>query len=255
MPRTTKRKKYTKRSTKHSRSTKSRGLSRYKKPIRKFGKSINTNQVTTTYQRGYLPFGQRYMCRLPYANNSQVITALGDGTAAAYNFRINSMHDPDQTGVGHQPYQWDQINPMYGRYIIYGCKYVVSFTNPTADGIFVGIGARRELDANHDLQNQSISAIREMKLTTLSAMNNTGRQIKRFSGWIGIHQLFGKTKAQLYNDFNFGSAIETNPVNIAQLQVFVVDPSGLAASVQFTLKLTFYAQLSDYKTPAQSTIA
>ena len=37
-------------------------------------------------------------------------------------FKINDLYDPDQTGVGHQPYYFDQISNLWARYTVYGCK-------------------------------------------------------------------------------------------------------------------------------------
>lgn len=40
----------------------------------------------------------------------------GTGLVSVYNFRANSAFDPNETEIGHQPYNWDQLSPFYKYY-------------------------------------------------------------------------------------------------------------------------------------------
>lgn len=48
-------------------------------------------------------------------------------TSAEYSFRLNSVFDPNVTGVGHQPRGHDQWATLYRRYLVHGCKYKIDF--------------------------------------------------------------------------------------------------------------------------------
>lgn len=46
------------------------------------------------------------------------ITLTSAGVNIAHLFRLNSLHDPDYTGVGHQPLGHDQWAQLYNRYTV-----------------------------------------------------------------------------------------------------------------------------------------
>lgn len=55
----------------------------------------------------------------------------------SYTYRLNSVYDPDLTGIGGQPYWFDQLTAIYGRYMVMGAKIQVTYAydNETAVGV------------------------------------------------------------------------------------------------------------------------
>lgn len=53
-------------------------------------------------------------------------------SAAGYNFRANSVFDPDQTSAGHQPMYFDNYAAIWNRYRVLGSEIKVIWT-PSAD--------------------------------------------------------------------------------------------------------------------------
>lgn len=49
------------------------------------------------------------------------------GGAAFHTFRLNSINDPDYTGVGHQPLFHDQWAALYSSYRVLGVKFSATF--------------------------------------------------------------------------------------------------------------------------------
>jgi len=65
--------------------------------------------------------------KLVYAQvNAQTITTTAVVTQC---FRGNSCFDPDLTGTGQQPYNYDDFAVEYKRYRVYGCKIEVQILN------------------------------------------------------------------------------------------------------------------------------
>lgn len=70
-----------------------------------------------------LPLGgvpDKMLVRLRYVQ--QVTLNPGVGGIAYNAFRANSLFDPDKTGVGHQPSNFDWLKQMYDRYTVIGAK-------------------------------------------------------------------------------------------------------------------------------------
>ena len=83
-----------------------------------------------TYLSKYFdPFPAKAHYTLRYSD--QITLNPGAGANATYNFRANSIFDPDYSGVGHQPYGHDNLQNIYDGYVV--DKAVITFT-PTAFG-------------------------------------------------------------------------------------------------------------------------
>ncbi len=59
--------------------------------------------------------------RLTYAQTVTLTTGTLGVMGAAQQFSLNSLFDPDTTGVGHQPYGFDQFKAFYGYYRVDRC--------------------------------------------------------------------------------------------------------------------------------------
>lgn len=83
-------------------------------------KGMSSRKVVVN--RALQPFPQRYICKMKYAQD-MITPASG-----LYSFNLNSVFDPDQTGIGHQPYGMDQLTPLYHRYRVIACGWRVTTT-------------------------------------------------------------------------------------------------------------------------------
>lgn len=76
----------------------------------------------------------RLFCTLKY--NDRIKLSQGStGLVALHAFALNSLHDPDYSGTGHQPLYYDQLvntaegNGLYLKYRVHSCSYVLRFVN------------------------------------------------------------------------------------------------------------------------------
>ncbi len=87
-----------------------------------------------------LGFPNQKLLKMKYVTNTHLNPGLG--SISAHVFRANSIFDPDQTGIGHQPMGHDQIAEFYNHYVVHGAKLTVqfnSFSNSSLSPPVVGI--------------------------------------------------------------------------------------------------------------------
>lgn len=74
----------------------------------------------------YLPlggFGSKYTARLRYVESVSLNPSV---TTPAYQvYRANSVYDPNFTGLGHQPSNYDRLTAIFDRYTVIGSKLKV----------------------------------------------------------------------------------------------------------------------------------
>lgn len=63
---------------------------------------------------------------MPYAYFGNF--AITSGITSTAVIRLNSLFDPDQTGVGHQPRGYDQWKLFYLNYVVSRCDYEIVFS-------------------------------------------------------------------------------------------------------------------------------
>jgi len=77
--------------------------------------------------RGLSPFPNTKFVRHKYVDSFVFPGGVGAGTPALYQFRANSMYDPDYTGSGHQPMFRDEMAAQYNYYTVISSYIKVTF--------------------------------------------------------------------------------------------------------------------------------
>ena len=86
---------------------------------------VRRSNRTALVNKTMNPFSQRYICKMKYAEQlTQTGPSLGGLTQFTMN--LNSIFDPNRTGLGHQPYGHDTLQTLYNRYRVIKCNYVIS---------------------------------------------------------------------------------------------------------------------------------
>jgi hypothetical protein len=174
---------------------------------------------------------------LPYVEN----LVLVPGVAFAENqFNLNSIFDPDRTGVGHQPLGYDQWSGFYSRYRVLGVRAIVHFQNISTDGARVTIAGTNSTTA----------------LTTLSAAEQPFSQNKMIgglngnsTGWLSydysIPRVVGRSMTSYLGSDNNAAVFGSNPAEVAILHLFVYNLTGGVVNVQAEVKLLYDVILYD----------
>lgn len=128
------------------------------------------------------PVPPNVMVKLRYVGHNSINPSAD--VAAGYVASCNSLFDPNVTGVGHQPYGFDQWALFYKRYLVLGSKCTATFysQSSTASGTAnVGVGVRdgstiASSDINYWMEQDNTAW---KQLGTLSSGNNAITQVTK----------------------------------------------------------------------------
>lgn len=230
-----------------------------KKPVKKTYKP-STAVVSKAKSKGFgqgksygvkpEPFPRVLITRSKFA--SHLVMGVPAFGVATYNtYRANTIWDPDLTNAGKTVVGWNILNSIYGRYLVTGCAIDVQFTNPSADGIRVGIRLR-QANSLPIGGSSTMQDILEQPGTYSSGINNTGSQKKSFKFFVTPWSLFGIDKLEyMANSSGYSSlmaAMPTAPGFVAGdgcvFDIFAIneDSSASASQIVCDVKLTYYVK-------------
>lgn len=181
----------------------------------------------------------RFITKMKYAERGTVVTG-GAGISGAYLYNLNSVYDPNRTGVGHQPMGRDQLALLYHRYRVFAVSWRVTFFgNPAYHSLAV-------MAVNHEqsAQGQAIDTIRE----TARAIVKIGKADEPtvFTGRISLPRLNGQTAAEYRGADRFQALSGADPAELMTLQVCA---NTLNASVGYAfpyeIQLTYHVEWFD----------
>ncbi len=178
-----------------------------------------------------VPLPPRFRTKLRYSETATFTTGALGVVGTGQLWRLNSLFDPNQTGVGHQPYGFDQLAAMYAKYLVRGAKWVITVMTPGASAdIFVHC---QVADSDGFLTIVGLSpdaALERSNVTTciLSPSGNT--RTTSIHGTARIHQIAGVTEQAYVGAESLYSALVTaNPTKNYTLQIAASSPSGTGA--------------------------
>jgi len=190
------------------------------------------------------PIAPRLRTYMKYAENFTATT----GITQDYQFRTNSIFDPDLTFTGHQPLGYDQISPLYDHYRVYSVAYKVviqSATTSYTPATVCVVPTNSSTSIANPIGTAIEHAGSNFKLTSSGA--NAITLYGSVDNWI----LNGKTRAQYAADDVTAAAINTNPTEVLILHVAMActdDASTL--SLAGVIELVYDVEFFD---PAQLT--
>lgn len=118
--------------------------SRKKKPYKK----RPYRKIVRYKKPAFSGLGNKHVARLRYCQ--EISINPGVAGIASTNFRANDLYDPDSTGVGHQPFGFDQLMAYYDHFTVTGSKITARFVpvsgtnvNPAYLGIMLSDSGTR----------------------------------------------------------------------------------------------------------------
>lgn len=156
---------------------------------------------------------------------------------AEYVYRLNSLFDPDQSGVGGQPDGFDQWKALYGIYRVVAAKVKVSAVGNGANTN--GLLAVAPSDTAGGFNSaEEVAALRRAKGGTFS---QTDPAIIKSS--YHMSQLLGRTDEAVLGDNECAALVTANP-NASQYLVVAVETGNSATGQTMTwVEITYYARM------------
>lgn len=180
-----------------------------------------------------LPRQMKIMLR--YASNITIVTT--NGLAYDHQYNLNSIHDPDRTGTGHQPLAHDQWANLYNRYRVDGARVTVTWLNSSTLGQTCTI-----------LGSNSTTAITATELAAESPVS-LSRGMSQYQNSVVLRKYFnlanvtGVTR-EVYNaDDRFESAFGASPTEAIILHVVTDTPTSV--TLYLNINIEYYCTLFD----------
>lgn len=173
---------------------------------------------------------------------SFTLTEGAAGIGASYVHRLNSLYDPNSTGVGNQPLGYDQWSAFFNRSVVYKCIAEVQMVNagtfPGQFGCFTVSGASPIPTANAWASQYGA----QMKLKA-----TTGNNVFSFRRTYDIGRLLGVSKSKIMDEEDYSESPAGPAVAGNNQALFVIFTRGIGAVGVATvlLKLTMFAKLFD----------
>lgn len=200
---------------------------------RKGGRMINVNKALQ-------PIPQRYICKMKYAED-----VTSDALNGRYQFNLNSVWDPNRTGVGHQPYAFDTLASLYNRYRVISCGYRITSPSGTVTRQFGCI------PTNESVSFSTFAELKENpRAKYVTQMNGGNAQIVK--GKVYLPSLVGRSKAQYMADDRYQAMTDNSPNEQAILSIFTANQLGAPTASDINVLLEYTVEFFDVKPLVQS---
>jgi len=196
------------------------------------------------------PIPDKFMTKMRYSS-LQSMTTAGIGIPATYSFRMNSIFDPDLSGVGHQPLGHDELTPLYTKYNVTGCSYIVTFTNQSATD-YADIAVALRPNTNGWATMSTVLESAYVKRGVLGPESGS-RNIRVIRGYCSIAKIRGVAKDKIRDENDYSALIGANPTLTPTLQIYFENQNvANPITVNFRVELIYYVSLYDRKVLTQS---
>lgn len=194
------------------------------------------------------PFRSKMSVKLQYTESHHCYSGALGVFGPEHEFRLNSIFDPDKSGVGHQPYGYDQLALLYRKYKVNAVAVEIIFTDPSEDAL-VGAAIVQPPGGTFSLSGATPAQVKEQNMSTTRTINNTGSQVVRIKQFFPLASISGLTKLQFGADVDLFTALVTaNPSAQPTIRIACgSDRHNEAASLIAKVKLTYFTTMYERK--------
>lgn len=170
------------------------------------------------------------------------LTGATLGLASTQQWNLNALFDINNTGVGTQPIPYDQLSPIYERYIVYAVDYCIICENQstTTDGLFgIQVSDSTGTTADHERYIQNGQG----EWAILGRSPNGSTQ-KIFRGSVDIAKASGVTRRQLFADDTYSAPFGSNPTDLLIMNCWTcaLDPAVAGPLIRYQVEFRLHAK-------------
>lgn len=196
---------------------------------------------TVVVNRALHPIPQRFITKMKYSEYVDTGSLTGQ-----YAFNMNSLYDPNRTGLGHQPYGYDTLATLYNRYRVVSCGWRIQLAGDAASAFVL-----TSLPANEIVTSVSISEMRENPRCKY-IQQNPGSAALTLHGKCSLPSLMGRTKSQYMSDDRYSANVGVSPAELAILNLQTANTADGIVGTKLQVLLEFTVEWFDIKNLAQS---
>lgn len=224
-----------------------KAVNKFKKKAKRVGrwrsKAWKRGEPTSMIVKGPSFISDEMYTRLQF---SETIALTSTVSATTRIYRGNSIFDPVNAVGGHSCLGHNQLDDLYRKYRVLGCKINVDFSASS------GIANVFVLARNTATASATSTALIEKPYTSFGLLQSGGPAI-RLSRYQSTQQILGLSKHEVSVDDSLSANMSANPT----LEWFYIigsqHPDGSTSQTVYgTVRLTYFVKLFDRITPIQS---
>jgi len=203
---------------------------------RRYGKKrYAKKQKTTLVNRGLKPFASRYITKMKYSE-AYTLSALNNYTQI---MNLNSVFDPNRTGIGHQPYGYDQLTPLYNRYRVISASYVINAYSGAAPIRFGCLPLNEVPSFINDMSELCENPRAKWKVQMPQGSTSI------LTGKVYLPSLVGRTKSQYMADDRFQAQTNASPLELAVLFISAQSMGNVNVDTNLTVTIEYLVEFFD----------
>jgi len=215
-----------------------------KKGKKLFKKSKKSNRKLAVITTGPNPLPNRWISKMKYVESTTITCDAGG--AGLYQYRMNSIFDPNLTSTGHQPYGHDTLEALFTKYRVFAFAWIIHvFPVGSASNTQVVVTPQNGTgyETNFDYAAERPRAISKV-------IQSAGGTPVVFKGKVSLAKLMGLPPAQYKADERTASDYGSNPSEVQNLNFQIQGSSNQAVRIRAIL--TYFSESFDPKPVAAS---
>ncbi len=205
-------------------------------------RQVRGGPLALSLHRSHPGLPERQVLTFGYADCKQI--TAGAGAANGNLYRLNSLFDPDLSGVGSQPIMHDQMAALYGRYrVLYADVELVAHNNNSVDSLVTLIGKNDSTNTTTTTQHLADSvnpdAVSAWSFTSCEPV----KLAKRFWPW----QIAGcKSLEEYRGDSQYESQFGSSPSATINAGItFSFPAAATATQCTYFIRVFYVAEVFD----------